>query len=415
MLLTAPQTKAEELPPKERVAASFRSGSGRDGRALPPLPVPPAAPGLRAHRGKGISCSGVRPLQTSSPFPLSSFRSANCSAGVFQSTKVPHVTWTDGRAAEPQRRSGDPQLEFAVAAAVPRSEARQAEAAAAGAQRGALPVRARRPLRCPDPAARSLRPGHLFVQTARTWAAGRAPGTYIQAVEAAVHAQSHRTAPRSQAVAAVAAAPLAVTPLAAAPNTPRPLWRDAFLYGPRLSPAPGAAGSGSSPAMPPRSRAPGGRLGPLFVCRPGHGNCTCPARPRGPRSSRGHLPPSDWCVHTSGLLNFPSRTFFEVCCGALGCHGYPRRAPNEVTGPGVVWRRKSRGPVCHSKFWQLCPQSCLFPPAEERQEARAGPYWGMRGSINFSRAAMWVGCRLPSELLWQLWVWVRSRVMTPFM
>lgn len=132
-----------------------------------------------------------------------------------------------------------------------------------------------------------------FCANSRTWAAGRAPGTYIQAVEAAVHAQSHRTAPRSQAVAAVAAAPLAVTPLAAAPNTPRLLWRDAFLYGPRLSPAPGAAGSGSSPAMPPRSRAPGGRLGPFFVCRPGHGNCTCPARPRGPRSSRGHLPPSD--------------------------------------------------------------------------------------------------------------------------
>lgn len=53
MLLTAPQTKAEELSPKERVAASFRSGSGRDGRALPPLPVPPAAPGLGAHRAKG--------------------------------------------------------------------------------------------------------------------------------------------------------------------------------------------------------------------------------------------------------------------------------------------------------------------------------------------------------------------------
>lgn len=156
-----------------------------------------------------------------------------------------------------------------MAAAVARSEALQAEAAVAGAQRGAPAVRARRPLRCPDPAARSLRRGHLCLQTARTWAAGRAPGTYIQAVEAAVHAQSHRTAPRSQAVAAVAAAPPAVTPLAATPKTPRSTGGTRFYKVLDCPPPPGQrvwllpgdvaalSGSGRAPlaalCLPPRA------------------------------------------------------------------------------------------------------------------------------------------------------------------
>lgn len=73
LVLTTLKTEAEELSPEEWDTASFRPGSGRDGRALPPLPVPPAARGLGAHQGKGMPFPGVKSLQTSSPLPLSSF------------------------------------------------------------------------------------------------------------------------------------------------------------------------------------------------------------------------------------------------------------------------------------------------------------------------------------------------------
>lgn len=102
------------------------------------------------------------------------------------------------------------------------------------------PLAPRRPLRCPEPRRPQPPPrAPLFANSAHM-AGGRAPGTYIQVVEAAVHAQSHRTAPRSQAVAAAAAAPLTMTPLAAAPHTPRLFWRDAALYKvPAAPPPPG--------------------------------------------------------------------------------------------------------------------------------------------------------------------------------
>lgn len=204
--------------------------------------------------------------------------------------------------------------------------------------------------------------------------------------------------------------------LAAAPKTPQRFWRDAALYKvPGCPPAPG------QPRLaPPRRcrRALGlraGASGRSLSAAPGMGIALA-RRARGGHAPHGGIcPPLIDVFIQAGFWIFPQEHSLKCVvepCVAMGTPGGLRM--KSLTGPGVVWRRKSRGPVCHWKYWQLCPQSFLFPPAEERQGAGAGPCWGMRGSANLSGAAEWVGCRSPSELLWHLRVWLRSWMMICF-
>lgn len=264
--------------------------AGRPGAASAPRPSgsPVWAP-TRAKECHSLDCSKLP-----RPFPSHYSRSANCSTGVFQSTKVPHVTWTDGRAAEPQGRSGVLQLEFAAAAAAAGSEALQAEAAAAGAQSGALPVRAPKPRRCPDPRRPQPPPrAPLFTNSAHMSSRPRSRHLHPGCRGCCPCSEPSDGSALSGCCRCRSRASRYDTARRCSKHAPALLAGRGSYKGPRLPPRPRGSASGSSPAVSPRSRAPGGRLGPLFVCRPGHGNCTCPARPRGPRSSRGHLPHSD--------------------------------------------------------------------------------------------------------------------------